>query len=427
MSRVLSLKVIVAMICFASSLCGQKIDPILPSQTTAFQGLKKTKVHYLLDILKPEIDSPTPLRKIQQDLITLKNLPSIAHASYTIDTLPNTIHVTYHIEERKTALPIINFGGIKDNVWFSAGFIENNFRGRGDLLIAYYQNNNGRHAGQVFYRKPRIIGSDWGYSASIHKWSSQEPVFFAQGTVQYYYDNNGVGLSLLRNIGLRNRIELGGTYFIESYEKTSNQILENPPGPENFSIHKYLTKLQIKSTYLEYDFFYLSGFETILNYQHVLNFDDKSGFNSLQWQGRMFLRPSDRLNLAFRLKLAVSTNEDTPFAPFVADSHVNIRGIGNRIDRGTAQAVLNIEARYTVFHHQYWSSQIVAFADNGTWRNPGGSLRDIFDSSQFRQFVGLGFRVNYQKVFGATLRVDYGVDLYNVNQKGVVIGLGQYF
>lgn len=421
------LNIIAILLLACSLMSGQEIESALRLDKIEFEGLKKTKYDYLLRELKPILDKPIPAQKIEDDLIKLKNLPSVANAYYSLDTIKRKIKITYHIDERRTGIPIINFGGIKDNIWFSLGFIENNFRGNGDQLFAYYQNNNGLHSGEFFFRKPRIKSSDWGYSFSINKWSSQEPVFFDVGSVQYFYDNNGLGLSILRNLEQNNRIELGTKYFKESYNKLEEQELDNPPGPEKFSIPKFLTKLEIKSDYLQYHFFYLKGFESILNYQNVLNLNDNSWFNSVQFQGKLFLRPRDKVNIAIRFKLAISSNEDSPFAPFVADSHVNIRGIGNRIDRGTAQVVLNIESRHTILHHRYWSSQMVIFTDSGTWRNPGGDLSDIFNSSQFRQFVGLGFRINYQKVFGATLRVDYGIDLYNLNQSGIVIGLGQYF
>ena len=396
-------------------------------ESVSFTGLHKTKEAYILDLLDPELGSSISEAQIESYLQVLKNLPSVAQADHHIERIDNRLSITYEVTERATALPIINFGGIRGNIWFSLGVTENNFRGLGDVFLGFYQNNNGRHSGQLLYRNPRILDSDWGYSFSINKWSSVEPVFFSEGTVDYYYDNNGVGLSILRNIGLRNQVEVGGTYFVESYEKTEFQLLETPPGPFDFSLNKFLTKTEFRMNYLDYHFFYIQGHESILTYQNVLNLDDRTWFNSLQLQTKLFLRPNKKLNLAFRLRMAISTNEDSPFAPFVVDSHVNIRGVGNRIDRGTAQAILNVEARRTIYHKRYLSSQLVVFADSGTWRNPGGELKDLFNPDQFRQFVGLGFRINYQRVFGASLRVDYGIDIYNLEQRGFVIGLGQYF
>ena len=161
--------------------------------------------------------------------------------------------------------------------------------------------------------------------------------------------------------------------------------------------------------------------------QNVYNTVDKNWFNTLQFQGRKFARFGDKGNVAMRLRLAISTNNETPFAPFVVDSHVNLRGVGNRIDRGTGQVVFNVEYRQTVGDWKRWAAQLVAFSDLGTWRNPGGDFSDLYDSENFRHFIGGGFRIIYKKVFGAVLRVDYGFDIYNKNQNGIVIGLGQYF
>jgi len=370
------------------ALQAQKAESQKHISKIEFTGIKKTKGDYLKSLLQCKINEPFTLQLLETDIQTLKNLSSVANAKYKLDTINQNIQLVFTIDERKTILPIINFGGIKGNIWFTLGVIDNNFRGYGDLALAFYQNNNGRHAGQVYFKNPGILNSPWGYSFIINKWASFEPVFFEEGTVDYLYDNNSAGASLLHNFGLHHQVELGGTFFREKYQKAAEQTIDNPPG---------------------------------------YNIPEKSWFNSLQFRGKLFLRPVDKLNMAIRLVLAISTNNNSPFAPFVADSHVNIRGIGNKIDRGTAQAVINVEGRYTVFRNKYWSSQLVVFSDLGSWRNPGGQLINIFDSDQFRHFIGGGVRFNYQKIFGATLRVDYGIDIYNPNQRGFVLGFGQYF
>ena len=74
-----------------------------------------------------------------------------------------------------------------------------------------------------------------------------------------------------------------------------------------------------------------------------------------------------------------------------------------------------------------WALQVTAFSDLGTWRNPGGSLGDLFNPDQFRLFVGGGIRIIYHRVYGAILRIDYGVDRFNTSQRGLVVGLGQFF
>jgi len=411
------------------SLMGQEVPKVYQVSEVEFKGLKKTKEDYLLSILHAKSNQSISQDQIDEDLQVLKNFSGFANAEVDIQTTANGEILTYVLEERNTLLPSVSFGGIKDNIWFSVGGVENNLRGYGDLLFGHYLNNNGRHSAQVYFKKRRLLRSEWGYSASLQKWTSDEPIYFDQGAVEYRYDNNGLGLSLIRNFGLTKFIELGGTLFKETYTKNPSQQLENPPGPDDFGINKFLTKLILSDNSINYHFFYLKGVQTTLTLQNVQSFQQDVQFNSAMLENKFFLRPREKVNVAIRTRLAISTNDDTPFAPFVADSHVNIRGIGNRIDRGTAQLIINAESRHTIHYEKDgdWSSQFVVFMDAGTWRNPGGPLKEIFDANIFRQFVGCGIRINYLKVFGATLRIDYGIDLYNLNQRGLVVGLGQYY
>lgn len=392
-----------------------------------FEGLEKTQANYLLYFLASLPGTPKKEAAIQSDLQMLKNISGIGNATYRLDTTKNGVNLVYQIEEVKTLLPIINFGGIEGNLWFQLGFTDINWRGKGQSLSGYYQNNDRRHSGQIFYKIPWYRGTPWGFSASLLKWSSREPVFFSEGTVNYDYDNNSAAVSILRHFGFRRNLELGATFFVEKYTKSELQFLDSPPGPETFKQPKYLSKLEYKEDFLDYHFYYLKGYSWRLTMQNVYNTVDKNWFNTLQFQGRKFARFGDKGNVAMRLRLAISTNNETPFAPFVVDSHVNLRGVGNRIDRGTGQVVFNVEYRQTVGDWKRWAAQLVAFSDLGTWRNPGGDFSDLYDSENFRHFIGGGFRIIYKKVFGAVLRVDYGFDIYNKNQNGIVIGLGQYF
>ncbi|MEO1262246.1 MAG: hypothetical protein AAFZ15_25795 [Bacteroidota bacterium] len=392
-----------------------------------FEGLKRTKTSYLLSFINT-LPGTVPVDSIiQRDVQTLKNMVGIGDARYQLDTVDGQFQLTFFVDELRTLLPIVNFGGIRDNFWFQLGFADDNWAGRGQFLTAFYQNNDSRHNGQIYYRVPYFKNTQWGFSASLTRWASREPLFFPEGTVNYDYDFNSVALTVIRHFGIHRGLEIGGNYFVEKYTKSASQFLENPPGPDGLRQPKFLSKFEYSENFLNYHFFYLSGLSWRVNLQNVFNTLDNTWFNSLQFQGRQFTRIGAKGNLAMRLRLAISTNNDTPFAPFVLDSHVNIRGVGNRIDRGTAQVVLNAEYRHTIFDTNKWAAQSVVFSDSGTWRKPGGELSDLLDSEQFRQFIGGGFRVIYKKYYGAVFRVDYGVDIFNKKQRGVVLGLGQYF
>jgi len=412
---------------FSSLLLCQDSESEYIFDKITFSGNNNTKASYLHQNISCRTQMSYTLSDVEFDVQQLRNLPSIANASYVIDNVDNESVLQFVIEERKTKLPLLNIGGIKDNVWIGIGMIESNFRQRGNSLLAYYQFTDGRHSAEVFYKNPRTLKGIWGYTASLRKWSSIEPLFFPEGTVQYLYDNNSLGLSLIRNFGLRSYVELGATLFRESYSQAESQEILNPPGPKSLTINKYLSKFRANHNQLFYSYFYLKGYSLNLIYQNVYNFQDGTFFNIIELASKVFFRPRPKLNIATRLHLGVSTNNDSPFAPFVVDSRINIRGIGNRIDRGTAQAILNVEARRTIYHVDQWSSQVVLFSDLGSWRRPGGELKHLIDDNNFRHFVGGGIRIAYQKVFGATLRLDYSIDLYNLKERGFVFGLGQYF
>lgn len=391
-----------------------------------FEGLERTKESFLRQFIRIRIGDQPEEQRIQEDIQRLKNIAGIGNATHRIKLNKKEVTLIFIIQEVKTLLPIANFGGIKDNFWFQLGFSDIHWQGKGQFLSAHYQNNDRRHSGQVYFRAPYFKGSQWGFSASATKWSSREPLFFPEGTVLYDYDNNSISITGIRHFGFNRNVEFGGTYFIEKYSKSAEQFLENPPGPESLRQPKVLTKLEYSENFLNYHLFYLKGYIWRATMQNVFNTLDKSWFNSFQAEARHYTR-FRKGNLAIRLRVGISTNNDTPFAPFVADSHVNLRGVGNRIDRGTAQLVLNTEYRFTVYQSSIWGAQLVAFSDLGTWRTPGGTLEDLWNPDLFREFVGGGFRIIYQKIYGAVLRVDYGVDLFNPQQRGFVLGLGQYF
>jgi hypothetical protein len=222
-------------------------------------------------------------------------------------------------------------------------------------------------------------------------------------------------------------VEFGASYFVERYSKLELASGETQPGPDALTLPKALGRLLLVADHINYNSFLLSGYHLQSLYQNVYTFDDPVPFNSLILQGRYYKMLPRKINLATRLRFGIASNSDSPFAPFVVDSHINLRGVGNRIERGTAQLILNAEIRKTITKSPLWATQLVLFTDVGSWRDPGGELSDIFDTNNFRHFIGGGFRIIYRKIFGAVLRVDYGIDIYNTQESGIILGFGQYF
>ncbi len=391
------------------------------------EGLKKTKASFLKQFIKSQPGQAFSPTAIEGDLQNLVSLGMVADASYRLDTTKQGIVLRYDIEEAFTLFPIVNFGRVGRNFWYQLGISEFNLFGRGAELTAVYRNNEGRDNVQFSYKMPYLADAKWGFSAQFLKWASIEPLYFGDNQVFYNYDNTSYGGTLIHHFSLRNHIELGGAYFTETYQKNERHSNEITPGPEAATRHKSLVKLLHKYERLKYHYYYRSGFDNLLNLQAVYDFSEGQPFYILINDTRFFKRTSPMGNFAARLRIGLSSNEDSPFAPFVLDSNVNIRGSGNRIDRGTAALILNLEYRHTVFDRHQVAAQVVGFSDTGTWRNPGGQLNDLVDGANFRHFIGGGLRLIYKNAFNAIFRIDYGIDLYNFEERGLVLGLGQYF
>jgi len=188
---------------------------------------------------------------------------------------------------------------------------------------------------------------------------------------------------------------------------------------------KTLSKLIFKSNRLDYEHFYISGFYNQFNAEFIHAFDGQRNFFTAFHEFRYFTRLTKKLNWASRVRAGISTNHDTPFAPFVLDSYLNIRGAGNRVDRGTGSMVINTELRATLWDSRLLAMQAIGFVDFGAWRQPGGNWRDFTKSENMRALTGAGARIIYKRAFDTMPRVDWGFDYKG--RSGVVVGIGQYF
>jgi len=412
-----------------SFLCANaQIEFSLRLNKISIKGLQKTKPNLIKSLLFKDEGEPVTLMDLKLDAQQVRNFAGIGDVSLSLDTIDNRVDVVYTVSEIRTLLPIINFGGIDGNVWYELGFSDINWLGKGHNISGSYRNSDRRHSGQLYYRVPSIGFSKWGYSVSLSRWASIEPLFFENNTtVRYNFDFNSIGLTGIYSFTPQRQIEFGGSYFVEKYEKLNENSQEILPGPDVLTQPKTLSRFQYTEDHIDYYNFIQDGFAWNALFQNVFNFNDNTTFNSLLLHATYYKILKEKINIASRLRMGFSTNNNSPFAPFVVDSHVNLRGVGNRIDRGTAQIVFNLEMRRTIYDKNKWASQVVAFSDLGTWRNPGGELNDLFNSDQFRHFLGGGFRIIYKKVYGSVIRVDYGVDIYNPSENGLVIGYGQYF
>lgn len=392
-----------------------------------FEGLKKTKTSYLFHFLQTQEGAtfnPVLLRRDEQQL---KNLSNLTQVTCRQDTCAEGVNLVFEVQEAYTIFPIVNFGRIKGNFWTKVGFAETNLLGKGIQTSAFYQNIDGRHNFNVFFKLPYISGSKWGNFVSITKYASIEPLYFPQQPVNYNYDNLSLNIGTSYEINFFNRMEIGGTYFIEQYEKTEKESAPATPGPQFMEIPKLMGKIAFLHQKTNYHYFYLWGIENCLRLETVRNIPDEDWFHIITNDFKYFKRVGNTGNWGIRFRMGLSTNNESPFAPFVVSSHVNIRGVGNRINRGTGSLVLNMEYRQTIFDKKNFAGQVVGFTDIGSWRKPGGTIQEALSRDSFLYFAGGGIRFIYKRAFDAILRVDYGIDIGDANVNGWVIGLGQYF
>lgn len=392
------------------------------------QGNERTKTAFIKKIIKLKVGGVLDSTLIEEDIYRLKRLPSVTHAYFQIfpSSEKHQYEVVYGIEENFTLIPFVNvYTSNNDEFAFRVGLQEFNFLGNNITLGGFYQRDVFNSVGAQI-RIPYLLGNKIGLALSYQDLTTQEPVFLDAGTADYKYNNESFEILGLYQANFRNRFEFGINFFTEDYQYLFGST--DPDVPQSLNVNKYLYKLIYNYDGIKYYYQYLSGFRSTLNLQYVNSTNVQLpefliGFNDFVY----FLRVGQRGNWASRLRLGLSSNLDTPFAPFAVDNNLNIRGVGNIIDRGTGAIVINTEYRHTLVEKNWFVLQSNIFVDGGTWRNPGGDFSDFGDNQNIRIYPGLGLRFIHKKIFNAIFRIDYGHGITNDASKGIVFGIGQYF
>jgi outer membrane protein assembly factor BamA len=388
-------------------------------------GLKRTQETAIERVLSPLVGDTLSSERLSANLNRLSNLPAITQVSYRLDTLPNgNLHLTYNLTEGISRYPVALLGGLQNNFWWEAGYADQNWRGMGGSLSAVFRQTDGRLGGRVAYGQPYIRQSQWGYQIQVERYASREPLYFGDQQIDYFYANHNIGAGLLYHFSPESALQFGGVYFVEDYEKANPDQL---PGPNARQERKQLLKLAYQLRQLYWHPLQPAGFEVNVSSELVLQKGVADPFYLLRANWKQFYPLGSKGLLATRLSAGYSANKNTPFAPFVVDSRINIRGAGNRVDRGTASLVLNVEYRHLIFDKPWLRIQAVAFADAGSWRNPGGEINDLLQFENTKYFAGLGLRLAVFEAQQFVLRADYGYGLQPTGRRGIVLGLGQYF
>lgn len=392
-----------------------------------FRGLEKTKEAFLSKIINAKPNTSLDSIVLDKDIARLKRLPLVAHAYYEIaPSESRNYKLIYHIEENFTLIPNVNiWSATNQNFAYRIGLSDFNFLGQGITFGGFYQ-NNGYNTYNINFKAPYLFSNKLGIAINHQDWKSEEPIFFENSTANYLYNNISFEVLGLFEINTRNRLQAGLNLFKENYAYLNGDIDDNIP--RDLSINKVLAKLIYDFDSLDYHYQYVSGLRSTLYVQGVRSTNELQPDFFIAWNDfNYLLRIGNYGNWANRLRLGLSTNSDSPFAPFSVDNNLNIRGVGNIIDRGTGVIVINSEYRHTLFEKKWFCLQGNAFIDAGSWRNPGGSFDDFLKEDNLRIYPGLGLRFIHKKIYNAVFRIDYGYGISKNSSEGIVFGIGQYF
>lgn len=419
------LKKIIAFFFFCSSLLSFCQDNIVFDLKV--KGNKRLKTSFIKKISDVKAGVVLDSAVIEQDIIRLKRLPSVAHAYYQVfHSEDNAYNVFYNLEENFTLIPSANIFTTNDDEFaYRLGLNEFNLLGRNISFGGFYQKDI-FDSYAINLRAPFLFSKHLGLAINYQDLTTLEPVFFDNSSSDYKYNNTSYELLGLYQFNFYHRLELGVNYFTEDYEYQSGAT--SPDVPLALNVKKWLAKAIYEYNGLDYYFQYVSGFRTLFNFQYVTSTDEILPDFFIGWGDFFyFKRVGKNGNWANRIRLGLSTNDNTPFAPFSVDNNLNIRGVGNVIDRGTGVIVLNTEYRQTLIEKSGFSIQGNAFIDAGSWRNPGGDFGDFGNSQNIRIYPGIGFRFMHKKIYNAIFRIDYGHGITEDSTQGFVFGIGQYF
>lgn len=406
--------------CSISPLFSQKITKV------TFKENKKTKISFLQKITEVKVGQALDSTRLEKDIRFLKRLPLTSHAYYQVTKKENGYHVEYGVQENFTLIPNLNFYNTTDGeLAIRVGAYEYNFLGRNISIGGLYQNDIYNSYGFNF-RAPQLFNKKWGAALNYSNLTTREPVFLNSGTADYKYNNTSYEALSLFQYNLKHRFESGATFFTENYDYLEGAT--SPDVPQNFIIDKFLFKFIYEFNNLNYYYQNISGIKNNFRVQYVVSTEQVlPDFLFFQNDFFYFKRITSKGTWASRLRLGLATNDKSPFAPFAVDNNLNIRGVGNLIDRGTGVIVFNTEYRETLVEKNWFILQSNLFVDSGSWRNPGGDFSDFAKSYNIRIFPGVGLRFIHKKIFNAVLRVDYGYGIMKNDTSGIVFGIGQYF
>ncbi len=394
-------------------------------ESIEFTGLTRTKEDYLRKIITLEEKGEFSFEALDKDVFLLRNLNLFFEVIGSADSLPGDKYkVNFAIKEATYIYPIFSIGGFDDQLKIQAGANHINFLGKAQSFGALYQYYD-RHSFSVFHTARRHANNRTGHEFALSKYSTIEPLYFQDTVSSFDFNNYSVSIGGYYWLGQYLNVNLGGMYMYEDYRQRDNAFPYN--GRLNFHKHQLRTSLNFNK--VEYLYERQEGYAGRAYGEWINTYEtnDNPSFLKTVFEGRSYRLIGERGNWASRVRFGLSTNNFSPFAPFVLDGFINVRGIGNRTERGTAELIVNTEYRHTFWVHKWFTIQGALFADYGSLRPAGGKIVDLFPMSENNLFTGGGIRFHLNVLYRTSLRLDYSVSPFNPSSHGFTFGFGQFF
>ena len=395
--------------------------------TISWNGNKKMNVKFMTEFIETKVNQPLDSLKLENDVAALTRLNGVANITFTVSkSADGNFDVTYTIVENWSILPNLTlWSTIVAPIAGRIGLFDYNFLGRNNTIGGFYQ-YNGLSSYGFHFSAPFLFSANLGIETSFQKLASIEPVFINNASSQYQYESIGVELLGVFRLDYRQSIKFGANVFSEKYQYISGATAADVP--QALEVTKVLFKSNYNFDNLLYDFYLVKGIRSTFFGQYVFSSTEFQNNFIIAWNDfSYFKRFGKSGNWATRVRLGLSSNDKSPFSPFVIDNNLNVRGVGNIIDRGTGTLVFNTEYRTTLYEKGWFVLQGNAFIDSATLRKPGGNFNDFTNAENLRVFPGVGLRFIHKTIFNAIFRIDYGFGITKNASNGIVFGIGQYF
>lgn len=395
--------------------------------TIEFNGLTKTSESYIRSLIVCKEGLPFNDSILKQDEQTLNNLNLFFSVTSTYQHLPlkKAYKITFNIKESTYIYPIIDISGFKSALKLQLGINNINYKGERKTIGFWYQYYD-RHSFSAYHRVPRYKKKPFGHDFIISKYATVEPLYFNNQTSMFNFDNYSVNLNGIYWLNRFTNIQLGFTPIYEIYEQLDTVELNLPS--KKFTFWKYRINSSLNFKKINYLFERLDGFKSSIYIESIQTHKTPmASFLMAKINTVFHYYIKKKGNLSWRHQFGISTNNFSPFSPFVLDGFINIRGIGNRVARGTGIHFANVEYRHLILKNKFFSTQVTGFTDFGTIRPPGESISHLFNPKNIETYAGIGLRFHSNKIYKTIIRLDYGIKISQEYRGGLSFGIGQFF